>query len=369
MKTSWVQVDLKRLEENIRAVRLALRPPTEILFVVKANAYGHGLVPVAVHAARHGVRWFGVAYLHEALQVRNVLPDVRILVLGATEPSDVPLLVGRGITPVVISEKHAAELGQAAKSMGKALPVHVKVDTGMGRLGIWWEDAGAALDRLGAHSGLEIQGLCTHFATVEPRKPAPARLQWERFAAAAAAVEQRVGGRLFRHVSSSRAALYFRDWDLDAVRPGIVLYGYGAADPAHRFHTKPILQWKAHVMQVKRVPAGFSVGYYSQFTTTAPTALATLSVGYADGYNRLLGNKGVVLIGGWRCPVVGRVSMNWITVDLGPERTAQEGDEAVLIGEQRSESVWAGELAAACRTIPYEILTDINAALDRRYVE
>ncbi|MBP7831218.1 MAG: alanine racemase [Kiritimatiellae bacterium] len=369
MKSSWVQVDLRRLAENIRALRSALRPQTEILFVVKANAYGHGLVPVAVHAARQGVRWFGVAYLREALEVRRALPEVQILVLGAVEAADVPVLLERNITPVVISEKHAAELGRAARLVGRSLPVHLKVDTGMGRLGVWWEEAGAALDRLGAASGLEIRGLCTHFATVEPRKPAPARAQWERFSTAAAAIEQRLGGRLFRHVSSSRAALYFRDWDLDAIRPGIVLYGYGAADPALRFHTKPILQWKAHVMQVKRVPAGFSVGYYSQFTTTAPTTLATLSVGYADGYNRLLGNKGSVLIGGWRCPVVGRVSMNWITADLGPERTAQEGDEAVLLGEQRSESIWAGEMAAACRTIPYEILTDINAALDRVYIE
>jgi alanine racemase len=239
----------------------------------------------------------------------------------------------------------------------------------MGRLGIWWEDAAAALDRLGARSGLEIRGLCTHFATVEPRKPAAARAQWERFSAAAATIEQRVGGRVFRHVSSSRAALFFRDWDLDAIRPGIVVYGYGAADPALRFCTRPILQWKSHVMQIKQVPAGFSVGYYSQFTTTVPTTLATLSVGYADGYNRLLGNKGFVLIGGRRCPVVGRVSMNWITTDLGPDHGAQEGDEAVLIGEQGAESIWAGELATACKTIPYEILTDIHAALDRRYVE
>ncbi len=369
MKSSWVQVDLRQLAENIQALRSALRPQTEILFVVKANAYGHGLVPVAEHAARSGVRWFGVAYLHEALQVRSVLPDVNLLVLGAVEPIDVPVLLERQITPVVISEKHATALGQAAKALGKTLPVHVKVDTGMGRLGIWWEEAGAALDRLGTNTGLEICGLCTHFATVEPRKPAPARLQWERFNSAAAAVEQRVGSRLFRHVSSSRAALFFRDWDLDAIRPGIVLYGYGAADPALRFRTKPILEWKAHVMQVKRVPAGFSVGYYSQYTTTAPTTLATLSVGYADGYNRLLGNKGFVLIGGRRCPVVGRVSMNWITADLGPDHGAEEGDEAVLIGRQGAESIWAGELATACKTIPYEILTDINAALERRYIQ
>lgn len=369
MQESWVQIDLSRLAENIRLVRAALRPETDIIFVAKANAYGHGLVPVAVHAARSGIQWFAVAYLHEALQVRAVLSDVRILMLGAAEPDDVPVLLEQDITPVLISEKHARELGQTAKKRGRILPVHLKLDTGMGRLGIWWEDAGATMDRLGASLGFEIAGLCTHFATVEPRKPAPANTQWERFGTAAAAVEQRVGGRLFRHVSSSRAALYFRDWDLDAIRPGIALYGYGAADPAGRFHTKPILEWKTHVIQVKRVPPGFSVGYYWQYTTPAPTTLATLSVGYADGYNRLLGNKGCVLIGGRRCLVVGCVSMNWIVVDLGADPVAHEGGEAILIGEQGSESIWADELAATCKTIPHEILTDINAALERRYLE
>lgn len=368
MKSSWVQVDLRQLAENIRVLRETLAAPTEIIFVVKANAYGHGLVPVTVHAARTGVRWFGVAYLQEALQVRRVLPDVQILVLGAVEPSDVPVLLERQITPVIVSEKHAAQIGKAARELGRTLPVHLKLDTGMGRLGIWWEDAGPALDRLGAGSGLEFRGVCTHFAAVDLRKPAPARLQWERFGQASAEVERRVGGRLFRHVSSSRAALFFRDWDLDAVRPGIALYGYGATDPFARTRTEPILQWKTCVMQIKEAPAGFAVGYYSTYTTPASTRLATLSVGYADGYNRLLGNKGFVLVGGRRCPVVGRVSMNWITVDLGPDNPAQEGDEAVLIGEQGAESIWAGELALACRTIPYEILTDINAAIDRRYI-
>lgn len=357
-----------KLEANIKALRAVLKPETKILFVVKANAYGHGLIPVAQRAAKAGVNWFGVAYLYEALEVRRVLPDVHLLVMGVVEPGDVPVLLDQRITTVVVSEKHAAELGAAAKALGRTLPVHLKLDTGMGRLGIWWEEVGAVLDRLGGHSGLEFTGLLTHLATVEPRKPASARAQWERFAVASAEVEKRVGGRLFRHVSSSRAALFFRDWDLDAIRPGIMLYGYGATDAAGRVVTQPILQWKTHVVQVKKVSAGFSVGYYSTYTTTAPTIIATLCVGYADGYNRLLSNKGHVLIGGKRCPVVGRVSMNWITVDLGPDHPAQEGDEAVLIGEQGAESLWANEMATACRTIPYEILTDIHASLQRLYV-
>lgn len=369
MKGSWVEINLKQLAENVATVRRSISARAEIMFVVKANAYGHGLKPIARKAAECGIRWFAVAYVHEAVELRTALPDVEILILGAADAEDVPALFEYRLTPVVVSEHHARRLGEAAKRIGRLLPVHLKIDTGMGRLGIWYEEVPAVLDRLGPDCGLEIRGVCTHFATVELRKPAPARAQWERFDQALRHVEAKVGRRLFRHISSSRAALFFPDWDLDAVRPGIALYGYGTKDHLGRFHTRPILQWKTCVMQVKRVPQGFAVGYYSTYITPAPTTLATLSVGYADGYNRLLSNKGFVLLGGRRCPVVGRVSMNWITVDAGPDATVHEGDEAVLIGEQGNEQLWADEMAAACRTIPYEILTDINPTLPRVYLD
>jgi alanine racemase len=174
---------------------------------------------------------------------------------------------------------------------------------------------------------------------------------------------------VFKHLSSSRAALYFPEWDFGGIRHGIDLYGYGASDPKGRFQMEPILQWKARVAQVKAVPAGFSVGYYGTHTTEYPTQIATVAVGYADGYNRALSNRGDVLIGGRRCAVVGRVSMNWITVDIGPDANVCAGDEVVLIGEQGDDAIWADELSKICRTIPYEILTSISALLERRYMD
>jgi len=365
MQHSWVEVDLKRLKDNIRALRSSVPVETTVLFVVKADAYGHGLVPVARAAAEEGINWFAVAFLDEALKIRAVLPDVHILVLGLVLPEHVGELLEKRIIPVVTCLEHGLALAEAARVAGKTLPVHLKVDTGMGRLGVQWNEVAETVNALNAAGGLELTGVCSHFARVEPDQPDHASAQALKFGEAL----KHLPANVFKHLSSSRAALYFPDWDLDGIRQGIVLYGYGANDPKGRFQTKPILQWKARVVQVKKVPADFAVGYYGTYRTEYPTQIATVAVGYADGYNRALSNKGDVLIGGRRCAVVGRVSMNWITVDVGPDSKVNVGDEVVLVGEQGEEAVWADELSKICRTIAYEILTSIHAALERKYNE
>jgi alanine racemase len=361
---SWVEIDLERLKQNVRALRFSISSETAVILVVKADAYGHGLVPVAQAAAEEGINWFAVAFLEEALKIRAALPDAHIVVLGPVLPEHTGELLEKRIFTVVTCLEHGLELAAAARSMGQTLPVHLKVDTGMGRLGVQWDEVAATAKALNEAGGLELVGVCSHFARVDPEQPDYALAQAQKFNTAV----KYLPATVFRHISSSRAALYFPDWDLNGVRQGIVLYGYGANDPKGRFQTKPILQWKTRVVQIKKVPADFAVGYYGTYRTEYPTQIATLAVGYADGYNRALSNKGDVLIGGRRCAVVGRVSMNWITVDVGPDANVKAGDEAVLIGEQGDEAVWADELSKICRTIPYEILTSINASLERRYV-
>ncbi len=368
MKPSRVEVDLGALAENAGRLRATLGPSTALMLVVKADAYGHGAVPVVRRAVAEGVPWFAVAYVQEALAIRPAAGDARIAVLGVAEPAEVPALLEHRITPIVVDVGHGRALAAEARRAGRPLPVHVKIDTGMGRLGIHWPDAAEAGRALLAEDGLRVEGLCTHFARVEEGAEDPAREQMRRFADTAAALEDAAGRRLFKHVSSSRAMLLHGEWDLDAVRPGIIAYGYGAADPGGRVLTRPVLQWKASVAQVRRVPAGFPVGYYSTYVTRGPTTLAVLAAGYADGYLRTLSNKAHVLIGGRRCRVVGRVSMNWITVDAGPYAHVEAGDEAVLVGRQGNQEIWADELATLCRTIPYEILTNIHAAVPRAYI-
>jgi alanine racemase len=243
------------------------------------------------------------------------------------------------------------------------LPVHFKIDTGMGRLGIQWDDVETTVPELLKSGGIEPTGVCSHFATVNPQSPNDAINQVNRFKHALLFLPN----NLFRHFSSSRAAFYFPEWDFSGIRQGISLYGYGTEDPKGRFRTEPILQWKTRIIQIKSVPAGYRVGYVGTHTTEYPTRLAVIAVGYADGYNRALSNRGDVLVRGKRCAVVGRVSMNWVTVDLGPDLPAEVGDEVVLIGEQGKDAIWASELSRICRTIPYEILPSINASIERHY--
>ena len=366
---SWVEVDLRVVRDNVAAIRAALGP-TQLMAVIKSDAYGHGLAPLAAALASCGVQHFAVAYVAEAEAVRAVAPNAEmIVVLGAAWPADVPRLLRSRITPVVVSQTHGEALAAAAVAAGGELPVHLKLDTGMGRLGFICPDelpTAAALTQL---PGLSVQRVCTHLAMVEPeRKPTAARNQVEKFKQAVPMLEAAVGRRLYRHMSSSRAALLLPECDHDAVRIGIALYGYSASEAGRRFQTRPILSWKSRVMQVKRVPAGFPVGYYSSYRTSAPTDLAVISCGYTDGYQRHLGNRGHVLIGSQRRPVVGRVSMNWITADLGANSGVQPGDEVVLMGLQGDQAIWADELAKHCSTIPYEILTGISRQIERRYI-
>ncbi len=364
---TWVEISLARLRGNIAAVRNALPPTTKLVFVVKANAYGHGIGGVARHAAAAGVDWFAVAYAGEAAHVRAAAPDANIVILGASMPQDVDLLADLGIIPVLVGREHAEMLSAAAARRGVVLPCHLKVDTGMGRFGVAWQTAVEdfrAIDRL---PGLSVRGICTHFASVEVARPSLGPEQVERFQEIVGEISRFCDRPLMRHVSSSRAFQCFPEWDFDAVRPGIILYGYGAREPGFRVVTEPLLEWKTRVMMVKRVPARFPVGYYSSYTTTRETCIATIAAGYADGYNRLLGNRGFVLIHGKRHPVVGRVSMNWITLDVGLDSGVEAGDEVVLIGQDGGESFWADEMARMARTISYEMLTSIEPTAERIY--
>jgi len=365
---SWVEIDLGALEKNIHAVNTQLATDTSLMFVVKADGYSHGAIPLAECAASAGVRWFAVAYLDEALAIRRKVTSGDILVIGVVDPMRVAELIEHNITPVIVDLEHGLELAARAREQNVVLPVHVKIDTGMGRLGLPWKEADEQLGVLLQEDGLDVRGLCSHFAKVEASDPGAANDQAERFFRITTAAEELSGRKFFKHLSSSRALLYHQEWDFDGVRPGIMLYGYGTGEDGMRMKTRPILQWKAKVIHVKSVAANTAVGYYGTYVTSRPTDIAVLACGYADGYLRALSNRGQVLVQGQRRPVVGRVSMNWIAVDLGPVSGVKRGDEAVLIGEQGNEVIWANELAAICRTIPYEILTNIDAGLERRYI-
>ena len=374
MKNAWIELDLDCLGRNIASLQAALSEHTRIVFVVKANAYGHGLLPVALHAWRCGVRWFAVAHVDEAMRLREQLPAAEIVILGRLAPADAAEASARKIIAVLVDADHARELAEPVAAQGLALRCHAKIDTGMGRLGFAWDTAGAAVPAAQRLPGLCVEGLCTHFAASGARDRHFALTQFERFETVSAACRQAGMGPLFQHVSNSSAVLRDTVWHMDGVRPGLLLYGYAETadeegetglfpDPppaAVAVSTSPCLQWKTCVLQAKHVPAGFPVSYGCTYRTRAATWLATLDAGYSDGYPRLLSGKSSVLIRGRRCPVVGRVTMNMIMADAGSLGDVRAGDEAVLLGRQGNASIWAPELASLCLTIPYEILTSIR---------
>lgn len=361
MRRARVEIDLAQLRRNVRAVRAALGEKSELILVVKSEAYGHGMLPVALAAAEEGVGWFAVAHLSSALRLRARLNDVRILLLGVLDADDVAEAVSARILPLIVSRKHGLALGAAARDGGVVLPCHIKVDTGMGRLGFEWGSAAAEIAAVRDAGGIEIRGLCTHFAAASGPGGVGAAEQTQRLGRVLRDALER--GLPFPFVHTSNSAGFQRDeaWDRDGVRLGILMYGYGQDSSSARARTAPFLQWKADVVMVKDVGADFPVSYDSTYRTATPTRLATVNVGYGDGYPRLLSNRGQVLIRGRRCPVAGRITMNLTVVDVGRDSGVEVGDEVVLLGRQQDESIWADEIADLCGTIPYEILTGICA--------
>lgn len=361
MKNAWIELDLKVFRDNLRSIRQALSPRATLILVVKARAYGHGLEAIASCAREQDVHWFVVSNIEEALNLRKCVNDATILLLGAVLPNDTATLLGSRIVPVLVSHNQAQEIAAAARSLGRSLPCHVKVDTGMGRFGFDWAEAAPQILSLHRKGGLRIEGLCTHFASAGRKGDESPEHQFQRFRQVSDACAANGLQIASRHISNSAAFMAHPEWDLTAVRCGILAYGYGGRYAGARAPTRPFLQWKTRVVQIRRVPAGFPVSYLSTYVTPAPTVLATINVGYADGFARLLSNRGMALLKGRRVPVVGRVTMNFTVLDAGQEAQVHEGDEVVLIGEQDGESIWADELARWCKTIPYEILTSIRS--------
>lgn len=358
----WVELSRHRISENLRAITSALGPMCTPWLVVKAHAYGHGISAVVPAAAREGVASFCVAEVEEALQVRSLVPQAAILLMGWPPAESLAILAEKHIDVSVFSPEQASWLmEQNRHSTLPPLRVHVKVDTGMGRLGIAWEEAAACADRLRSNPQIVLAGLFSHFACAGPDAPPSLAAQAARFQSLQTVCRP---GQV-RHLSNSHGALYAPSCDYDAVRVGISFYGYEAEAETGRFHTRPLLQWKTTVLQVRPVPAGTPVGYGHSYVTDEACELVTIKCGYAHGYPRRLGNRAEVCVAGRRLPISGRVSMNLITLKAPVGSGIQAGDEAVLIGEQGEVSIWADELSRLADTIPYEILTGILSDLPR----
>ncbi len=360
-------IDLDALDHNYREV-VRCAEGLQVLAVVKAGAYGHGAVEVSKRLLRLGADMLGVALVEEGRELRDAGIHAPILVMGATFPEQAEAIVSLRLTPVVFSLAVARALSEAAHRRRTTINVHVKIDTGMGRIGIAPEEAPefiAALLKLGSVS---VQGLMTHFADADLRDKQFASRQMDRFEALLNALEAKKIHVPMRHAANSAAVLDFHRAFFTMVRPGLMVYGYNPLEEgAIGADLRQVLSLITRIAFLKKVPAGIPVSYGRTFTTKRESVIATLPIGYADGYCRGLSNKGQALVRGVRVPVVGRVCMDMCMIDVTDVPGVRESDDVVLVGSQGSERITADHIAAMTGTIAYEVLCGISNRVPRIY--
>lgn len=363
-----VMVDLDRLSSNLALLR-ERAGRAQVLCIVKANAYGHGLVPVARHLEAQGAHGFGVAYLEEGVHLRNAGITAPILVMGGIVGEQIPLFLAHDLTLTASSVDKLLAVDACAGAHGRKARVHLKIDTGMERIGVHWYNAEKILDASLRCPNVEVEGIFSHFANADSLDVRHARTQLERFHEVLSWYERRSLPTPIRHLSNSGGVLQLPDADLDMVRPGILLYGVYPDDAlARTIPVQPALSWRTTVTFFKVVAAGDPVSYGSTWAPDRPTRVVTLPVGYGDGYLRSASNRAEVLVRGERYPNVGRICMDQLMVDLGPDGTAYNGDEVTLIGQGGDHTVRVEDLARWAGTIPHEVLTSINTRVPRRYL-
>ncbi len=380
----WAEIDLAVIAANVRELRRITRPDARLLVAVKANAYGHGLVAVARRAIESGADALGVARLHEAITLREAGLSAPILVLGYTSPDSVATLVRHDITQTLYAVETARAYAERIGQTGGRLKVHLKVDSGMGRLGILpgarryappgIDVTGTAVKEILEIARLqevELEGVFTHFASADSADKTYAEQQFTVYLDFLDRL-QRAGFEIpVRHAANSGAIIDMPHTHLDMVRAGISLYGLYPSDEVDqsKITLVPAMSLKSRIIHLKAVPAGFAVSYGMTHTTEKPTTIATIPVGYADGYNRRLSNRGCMLVNGVRAPIVGRVCMDLTMLDVGHISDVNLEDEVVIIGRQGTESVTADEIAGMLGTINYEVTSAITARVPRVYLK
>ena len=383
---TWAEVSLAALGENFHAVQRHVGEDVTICAVVKADGYGHGAVECALALESEGAEWLGVTDAAEGLALRNAGIKARILLMTGIWKGEEDEIVARNLTPTIWEPWHIESLERAARRRpdglssqmaSNRLPVHLKLDTGMNRLGASQEALPRLCEMLSACKHLALEGVSTHFASAEVLDANDAVLQMKRFEEGLAVLRNYGFQPALVHMGNSAAMSARPDTWRTMVRPGIALYGYslaftrgGAPAAVKELPLRPVLSWKTRVLTVKEVAAGEAVGYMGTFVTKARSRIAVLPVGYADGYPRLLSNRARVIVGGEYAPVVGRVSMDLTIVDVSRIPNLAVGDEVILIGkdERSGKTVDAVELARLCESVPYEILCGLSQRVPRVYL-
>ena len=386
---AFAEISLPAIVHNLQSVKKIVKN-RPVIAVVKADAYGHGILEVSKRLIREGVYCLAVAYTSEAIELRTAGINIPIIVLF--DRRNIKDFFDFRLIPVIHKMDTATSLSHEAKKRRIMINVHVKVDTGMGRLGLNGNSVTEDLIRISEMDGVEITGLLSHFSEADLSDRSYAVAQLERFNKIRETLSEKLKRKIFSHIANSAAVLAFQDAHLDAVRPGLMLYGYSpfnhksdVSPPSHpspsrgegkgrggnseRINLIPAMSIKTKILNIRNVPSGTPISYGRTFITKRPSRIGVLPLGYADGYSRFFSNNADVLVKGRRVPVVGTICMDLTMIDLTGVKDVREDDEVIILGKEGKESITAQELAHRANTIPYEILTSLGGKSKRVYVE
>lgn len=369
MRLTRAEIDLKSLRDNFDGVRKRVGPSVKVMGVVKANGYGHGLVEVAQALTEFGADYLGVGFLEEGIELRRNGIRTPTLVLGGVLGSQIHQFVQHDLEITVSSLEIARRVASECESAGRRAKVHLKIDTGMERIGVRSEHAPRFVEGVCELKQVDVVGIYSHLATSGDRDKSFANVQLDRFDGVLRDVTARGIEIPLRHVANSGAILDLPKSYYNLVRPGIMLYGiYPTLETSQSIPLSPVLSLKSTVVYIKEVPANTSISYGRTYFTSTRTRIATVPLGYGDGYSRRLSNQTEVLIQGKRYPVVGTICMDQLMVEVGPAVDIHVGDEVILLGREGRGAITAWDLAEKTGTIPYEVLTGITARVPRAYV-
>jgi alanine racemase len=363
-----IEIDLDAIAANVRALKQHVGPPVSLFAVVKANAYGHGMVPVAAVALRNGADRAAVARIEEGIALREAGITAPILIMSYSPPDEIELAVEHDLTVTLADMDAARALSEHAVARGRTALVHIKVDTGLGRYGLLPDEVVPFACEVAALPNIEIEGLYSHFSVSDLADKSYTLQQFETFERVRRDLLAAGINPPLRHIAASASVLDLPDVHLNAVRPGIAMYGLCPSNEVeHSVPLTPALSLKSHVARVRKLPAGSSISYGRTYVTPREMPVALVPVGYGDGYHRLAGNRGAVLIHGQRAPILGRICMDHFVVDVSHIPGVALGDEIVVIGQQGNERISADEVASWTETINYEVTTSLLPRLPRVY--
>lgn len=371
VRPTWAEIHLDNLAHNIQGIQAKLPVGTRLMAVIKANAYGHGAIPIAQKALQSGATYLAVSSVDEALELRKADVQAPILVLGYTPPQQADLVIEHDLTQTLYQEEMLEALSRAALEAGQLAKVHVKVDTGMGRLGFTSvEETVAFVQKAQSTPGVVVEGIFTHFATADEADMTYAEEQLDRWKELLGVCAEKGLQIPLQHISNSAGILNLPQSPGNMVRLGISMYGfYPSGEVPHEVDLRPVMRLVSQIVHLKDTPPGTKISYGATFVTDRPSLIATVPIGYADGYSRQLSSKADVLVRGQRVRIAGRICMDQLMIDVTDIADVQVGDEVVLYGRQEDEEVTHEEVSEIIGTIPYEVCCALGRRVPRLYVE